>query len=126
MRFYVRRANPERDPCEALTQIPRDSTRRLFVEICVQTKGTVLLVCLRCVDTLVLALKHAEGESISLRCDVICALAYCGRHESSHIIKAHTDSARFNKKMICGNLCEFVADYLEHGFPRISTNIFFC
>ena len=59
--------------------------------------------------------KHAEGESISLRCDVICALAYCGRHESSHIVKAHTDSARFNKKMICGNLCEFVADYLEHG-----------
>ena len=80
-----------------------------------QTKGTVLLVCLRCVDTLVLALKHAEGESISLRCDVICALAYCGRHESSHIVKAHTDSARFNKKIICGNLCEFVADYLEHG-----------
>ena len=62
-----------------------------------------------------LALKHAEGESISLRCDVICALAYCGRHESSHIVKAHTDSARFDKKIICGNLCEFVADYLEHG-----------
>ena len=57
--------------------------------------------------------KHAEG--MSLRCDVICALAYCGRHESSHIIKAHTDSARFNKKIICGNLCEFVADYLERG-----------
>lgn len=86
----------------------------------------VLLACFQCVDTLVLALKHAEGESISLRCDVICALAYCGRHESLHIIKAHTDSARFDKKIICGNLCEFVADYLEHGFPRISTNIFFC
>ena len=28
-----------------------------------QTKGTVLLVCLRCVDTLVFVLKHAEGES---------------------------------------------------------------
>ena len=54
-----------------------------------------------------------------------CVETYCGRHESSHIVKAHTDSARFNKKMICGNLCEFVADYLEHGFPRISTNIFF-
>ena len=52
---------------------------------------------------------------MSLCCDVICALAYCGRHESSYVIKAHTDSARFNKKMICGNLCEFVADYLEHG-----------
>ena len=67
------------------------------------TKGTVLSVCIQCVDTLVLASKHAEG--MSLRCDVICALAYCGRHESSHIIKAHTDSARFNKKIICGNLC---------------------
>ena len=57
-------------------------------------------------------MKHAEG--MSLRCDVICALAYCGRHESSHIIKAHTDLTRFKKKMVCGNLCEFVADYLEH------------
>ena len=71
-----------------------------------QTKGTVLLVCLRCVDTLVLVLKHAEG--MSLRCDVICALAYCGRHESSHIIKAHTDSTKFNKMIICGNLWWFV------------------
>ena len=88
------------------------------------TKGTVLLVCFQCVDTLVFESKHAEG--MSLRCDVICAIAYCGRHESLHIIKAHTDSARFDKKIICGNLCEFVADYLEHGFPRISTNIFFC
>ncbi|MDY4910454.1 MAG: hypothetical protein SO115_01040, partial [Sodaliphilus sp.] len=56
-----------------------------------QTKGTVLLVCFQCVDTLVLVLKHAEG--MSLRCDVICALAYCGRHESSHIVKAHADLA---------------------------------
>ena len=55
-----------------------------------------------------------------------CVETYCGRHESSHFVKAHTDSARFDKKIICGNLCEFVADYLEHGFPRISTNIFFC
>ena len=88
------------------------------------TKGAVLLACFQCVETLALVLKHAEG--MSLRCGVICALAYCGRHESSHIVKAHTDSARFDKKIICGNLCEFVADYLEHGFPRISTNIFFC
>ena len=50
-----------------------------------------------------------------LCCDVICAIANCGRHESLHIIKAHADSTRFNKKMVCGNLCEFVADYLEHG-----------
>ena len=57
-----------------------------------QTKGTVLLVCLRCFDTLVFVSKHAEG--MSLRCDVICAIAYCGRHESSHIIKVHTDSTR--------------------------------
>ena len=57
----------------------------------IQTKGTVLLVCFQCVDTLVLVLKHAEG--MSLRCDVICALAYCGRHESSHIVKAHADLA---------------------------------
>ena len=30
---------------------------------------------------------------------------------------AHTDSTRFNKKIICGNLCEFVAEkntYLIH------------
>ena len=54
------------------------------------TKGTVLSVCIQCVDTLVLASKHAEG--MSLRCVAICALAYCGRHKSSHIIKAHTDS----------------------------------
>ena len=67
------------------------------------TKGAVLSVCFQCVDTLVLALKHAEG--MSLRCDVICAIAYCGWHESSQIIKAHTDSTKFNKKMVCGNLC---------------------
>ena len=60
--------------------------------------------CLRCVDTLVLVLKHAEGESMSLRCDVICALAYCGRHESSHIIKAHTDSTRRLFVIICDYL----------------------
>ena len=76
------------------------------------TKGAVLLVCFQCVDTLVFESKHAEG--MSLRCDVICALAYCDGHESSHIIKAHTDSARFNKMIICGNLWEFVADFLEH------------
>ena len=35
----------------------------------VETKGTVLLVCFQCVDTLVLVLKHAEG--MSLRCDAI-------------------------------------------------------
>ena len=64
---------------------------------------------------LVLALKHAEGECMSIRCDVICALAYCGRHESSHIIKTHTHSTRFNEKIIRENLWEFVADYLEHG-----------
>ena len=67
------------------------------------TKGAVLLACFQCVDTLALVLKHAEG--MSLRCDAICAIAYCGRQESSHIIKAHTDSTKFNKKIICGNLC---------------------
>ena len=66
------------------------------------TKGTVLLVCFQCVDTLVFESKHAEG--MSLRCDVICALAYCDGHESSQIIKAHTDSTRFNEMIICGNL----------------------
>ena len=76
------------------------------------TKGTVLLVCFQCVDTLVFESKHAEG--MSLRCDVICALAYCDGHESSQIIKAHTDSTRFNEKIIRENLWEFVADYLEH------------
>ena len=78
------------------------------------TKGAVLLVCFQCVDTLLFALKHAEGECMSIRCDVICAIAYCGRHESLHIIKAHTDSTKFNKKIIRENLWEFVADFLEH------------
>ena len=32
------------------------------------TKGTVLLACFQCVDTLVFVLKHAEG--MSLRCGV--------------------------------------------------------
>ena len=82
-----------------------------------QTKGTVLLVCFQCVDTLVLVLKHAEG--MSLRCDAICTIAYCGRHESSHIIKTHTDSTKFNKKIICGNLCEFVALKPNHKFLQI-------
>ena len=76
------------------------------------TKGAVLLVCFQCVDILVFELKHAEG--MSLRCDAICAIAYCGRQESSHIIKAHSDSTRFNKMIIRENLCEFVADFLEH------------
>ena len=76
------------------------------------TKGAVLLACFQCVDTLVFESKHAEG--MSLRCDVICAIAYCVRHESLHIIKAHTDSTRFNEKIIRENLWEFVADYLEH------------
>ena len=66
------------------------------------TKGAVLLVCFQCVDTLLFASKHAEGMSLS--CDVICALAYCGRHESSHIIKAHTDSTRRLFVKICANL----------------------
>ena len=66
------------------------------------TKGAVLLVCFQCVDTLVFESKHAEG--MSLRCDAICALAYCGRHESSHIIKAHTDSTRRLFVKICANL----------------------
>ena len=57
----------------------------------------------QCVDTLVFVLKHAEG--MSLRCDVICTITYCGRHESLHIIKAHTDSTRFNEKIIRENLC---------------------
>ncbi|MDY5562176.1 MAG: ATP-binding protein, partial [Sodaliphilus sp.] len=30
----------------------------------VHTKGTVLLVCSQCVDTLVFVLKHAEGMSL--------------------------------------------------------------
>ena len=67
------------------------------------TKGAVLLVCFQCVDTLVFESKHAEGMSI--RCDVICAIAYCGCHESSHIIKAHADSTKFNEKIIRENLC---------------------
>ena len=84
------------------------------------TKGAVLLACFQCVDTLVLALKHAEG--MSLRCDVICAIAYCGRHESSHIIKAHTDLTRFKKKMVCGNLWKFVVLKPSHKLAQIFTN----
>ena len=51
------------------------------------TKGAVLLVCFQCVDTLVFVLKQ------SICCDAICTLAYCGGHESSHIVKAHADLA---------------------------------
>ncbi len=47
--------------------------------------------------------KHAEG--MSLRSDVICALAYCDGHESSHIIKAHADSTKFNKPTYPYNPC---------------------
>ena len=73
--------------------------------------------------------KHAE--SMSLRCDVICALAYCGRHESSHIIKAHTDSTRRLFVEICvnsrlKNLCkkncvnnEICGFKASHKFSRI-------
>ena len=57
--------------------------------------------------------KHTEG--MSLRCDVICALAYCGRDGSSHVMKAHAGCTRVTENVIRGNLCEFVADYLEHG-----------
>ena len=72
------------------------------------TKGAVLLMCFQCVDTLAFVLKQ------SICCDAICALAYCGRHESSHIIKVHTDSTRFKKIQQDDYLWEFVADYLEH------------
>ena len=89
------------------------------------TKGTVLLVCFQCVDTLLFALKHAEGECMSIRCDVICAIAYCGRHESLHIIKAHTDSTKFNKKIIRENLWEFVADFLEHRLHGLYGYVWF-
>ena len=98
-----------------------------------QTKGTVLLVCFQCVDTLVLVLKHAEG--MSLRCDVICALAYCGRHESLHIVKAHADLAlweflgshRFNEIQQDDYLWEFVVVCGLALKPQISriTRIFF-
>ena len=68
----------------------------------------------QCVDTLVFVLKHAEG--MSLRCDVICALAYGGGHESSHIVKAHADLAlweflgshRFNEIQREDGLWKFV------------------
>ena len=61
------------------------------------TKGAVLLMCFQCVDTLVFVLKQ------SICCDVICAIAYCGWHESSQIIKAHTDSTRRLFVKICVN-----------------------
>ena len=35
---------------------------------------------------------------------------------------AHTDSTRFNEKMVCGNLCWFVADLKNHE----SHEYFFC
>ena len=72
-------------------------------------------------------------EGMSLRCDAICTIAYCGRHESSHIIKAHTDSTRRLFVEICVNswlknlrknirvirgICGFKAT------PQISTNFY--
>ena len=97
------------------------------------TKGAVLLVCFQCVDTLVFVLKQ------SIRCDVICAIAYCGRHESSHIIKAHADSTRFNEiqqedylwefGVVCGwvkslqqNICVIRRICGFKAKPQISTN----
>ncbi len=38
---------------------------------------------LQCLDTLLFALKHAEG--MSLRYDAIHALAYRGRHNTSYL-----------------------------------------
>ena len=70
-----------------------------------------------------------------LRCDVICALAYCGRHESSHIVKAHADLAlweflgshRFNEIQQDDYLWEFVVVCGLALKPQISriTRIFF-
>ena len=65
----------------------------------------------QCVDTLELVSKHAEG--MSLRCDVICALAYCGRYESSHIVKAHAD---------CTDLTFFVGEKSHGGSPLVFSN----
>ena len=39
--------------------------------------------------------------------------------------KAHTDSARFNKKIICGNLCEFVAEKSPQKYSCDSWNLWF-
>ena len=94
-----------------------------------QTKGTVLLVCLRCVDIHWSCVETCRRYVPTL-C-AICALAYCGRHESSHIIKAHTDSTRRLFVEICvnsrlKNLCkkncvnnEICGFKASHKFSRI-------
>ena len=43
-----------------------------------------MMQLLQYLDTLSFALKHAEG--MSLRYDAICALAYCGRHNTSYLL----------------------------------------
>ena len=63
--------------CMELTTICRfqrlqASTKSLLHPLFLQTKGTVLLVCQRCVDTLLFAAKHAKG--MSLRYDTPIAL----------------------------------------------------
>ena len=84
----------------------------------------------QCVDTLELVLKHAEG--MSLRCDVILRASLIVVGMNHRILSrltqiaqislslwvrnltealrwfsptAHTDSTKFNEKMVCGNLC---------------------
>ena len=57
------------------------------------TKGAVLLACFQCVDTLVLALKHAEG--MSLRCDAPSLIVMGMNHRIlSRLTQIQRDSTR--------------------------------
>ena len=71
--------------CMELTMISRfqrlqTSTKSLLHSLFLYFSVISPSACFQGVDTLRIASKHAEG--MSLRFDAICALAYCGRHNS--------------------------------------------
>ena len=67
------------------------------------TKGAVLLVCFQCVDTLLFALKHAEG--MSLRCDAPSLIVAGMNHRIlSRLTQIQRNSTRRLFVKICGNL----------------------
>ena len=67
------------------------------------TKGTGLLECFQCVETLVFVSKHTEG--MSLRCDAP-SLIVAGMN--------HRILSRLTRIQRDDYLWEFVADFLEH------------
>ena len=103
-----------------------------------QTKGTVLLVCLRCVDTLVLALKHAEAcPYVVMWFAPSLIVAGMNHRISSRLTQIQRNSTRRWFVGICVNLwqenphdksfvwfVEFVVLKPSHKLAQIFTNYF--